>query len=414
MKKSLFLLIALLTSCASMKSNKEELVCMQIIDRNGLNETISSKDRLDKYQKHDFLDSQPYKQVIRIYDNKETQKRSKITTYHPNGIIFQYLEVAKARAFGKYKQWHSNGQLAIEASVIGGPAGMSDIEQKQWIFNGPSKAWDENGNLLLIFNYEKGDLEGISYEYHTNGNIKKIEPYLKNEINGDVTEYNPQNEIMSKVSYKEGKKEGLAEGFWDSKTPYFTETYKKGLLLEGTYFNKNGDIISRIQNKTGLKTVFFEKNKILIEYKNGIPEGKIQVSKKNILFQTYHVKNNQNHGEEIEYYPDGTTPKISIDWSEDVIQGLVKTWYNNGNIQSQKEMHGNKKNGTNTVWYKNNSLMLIEEYENNLLVKGVYYQKNENIPSSTILKGNGIATLYDEDGNFLKTIKYSKSIPEVE
>ena len=57
---------------------------------------------------------------------------------------------------------------------------------------------------------------------------------------------------------------------------------------------------------------------------------------------------------------------------------------------------------------------LIEEYENDLLMKAAYYKKDENIPISTILTGNGIATLYDEDGHFLKTVKYNKGNPDIE
>ena len=54
----------------------------------------------------------------------------------------------------------------------------------------------------------------------------------------------------------------------------------------------------------------------------------------------------------------------------------------------------------------------FEEYENDILLKGSYYKRNEKIPVSTIIHGNGEATIYDKDGNFLKKIKYIKGNPE--
>jgi hypothetical protein len=55
--------------------------------------------------------------------------------------------------------------------------------------------------------------------------------------------------------------------------------------------------------------------------------------------------------------------------------------------------------------------MLIEEYDNDQLVKGIYIKKGEKSPVSVIENGEGIATLYDSDGYFLKKIKYYKGIP---
>ena len=56
--------------------------------------------------------------------------------------------------------------------------------------------------------------------------------------------------------------------------------------------------------------------------------------------------------------------------------------------------------------------MLLEEYENDILISGKYFKKNFSTPISTITMGTGIATLYDEDGLFIKKIKYEKGIAQ--
>lgn len=418
--KKIFLFFAsltLLAGCASKTNFKpqNELVCIQIVDRNGMNETISSKERLEKYEKTNFLSSQPYKQVVRIYDNKTTQKSSVITTYHPNGFIHQYLEVANARAFGKYRQWHQNGVQEIEASVIGGPAGISEIEQREWIFDKQNYVWDDLGRLISTFNYDKGQLEGNAYHYHINGNIKMIEPYHNNEIHGPVVGYNEEGTIILKGEYKEGKRKGLFEGFWDKDIPSLVENYDNDLLLDGKYFNMDRSLTSEIKNGYGIKTLFFdEAQKILVEYQNGVPQGSIDIYKNSKIQSHYNVKDGKKHGEEMEYYSDGKTPKLSLNWFDDKIHGTVKTWYGNGNIQSQREMYENKKNGICTAWYLNGNIMLIEEYENDSLVKASYFKPNESIPVSTIYGGNGKATIFDENGNFLRSIIYQNGYPQVE
>ena len=124
-------------------------------------------------------------------------------------------------------------------------------------------------------------------------------------------------------------------------------------------------------------------------------------------------------GEEVSYFlsreREGTGedpfPKFSVSWDHDTIHGTVKTWYNSGQLQSQREYSRNKKNGASLSWYRNGALMLIEEYEEGRLIKGQYYKKNGKDPVSAVYNGSGTATLYDENGIFLTKVTYAKGDP---
>ena len=118
----------LLCACHPAKQ-EENLVLIQIQDRNGLSETISNPDRLVTYDKIDFLSSQPYQKVLRVF-RKEGQNRSVITTYHPNGSTWQLLEAKEMRAFGTFREWFPNGAKKIEATVIGGSADLTPGAQE--------------------------------------------------------------------------------------------------------------------------------------------------------------------------------------------------------------------------------------------------------------------------------------------
>jgi antitoxin component YwqK of YwqJK toxin-antitoxin module len=410
----ILVLCLVLASCAAHKSDKHELSCIQITDRNGFSETISSKERLEKFNTTDFLATQPYKQVFRLFNkDQKGQANGLLTSYHPNGQIFQYLEVINSRANGVYKEWHFNGQIKIEADVIGGPADLSAASQKQWLFDGLCKVWDERGELVSEISYKKGSLDGKALYYYPNGTLKRVTPYVQNEISGEQIEYLSSGKLYCKMNFEEGKREGSSLTLWDEEKLASVEEYKDDLLVLGQYFDKSGVIISEIQDKQGKKAIFQDGALAkLVEYKKGIAEGKVDEFSGGILKRTYFLRNGEKDGEEIEFYPPNEKnefiKKLSFYWDSGIINGVVKSWYQDGKLESQKEIKKNKKDGVSCAWYKNGKVMLVEEYEDDVLVNGKYYKCSVSEPISTVVKGNGLATLFDGDGSFLSKVKYSK------
>ncbi len=420
--KNYWLLLSLLATACHHSSIQEQcpLVSIQIQDRNGLTETISTPDRLEVFEQLDFLESQPFKKVLRVY-KQQGKNSAKITTYHPNGTPWQYLETQEMRAFGAYKEWHPNGQLKIEATVIGGAADITPGAQREWLFDNLAKVFDDQGRLIAEIFYEKGELADLSHYYYPNGALEKSLPYSKNQLHGEAFEYWPTKQIKSSTHYNMGKKEGVSSGFWTSGEVCWKEHYRDGQLLEGQYFTKVGELISEVRNGYGFQSIFDQE--ILaqkVEIRKGKPEGLVQIfTVSGELLRIYHVKLGKKHGEEIEYFlsyekEDGLSEpltKLSIPWIDDTISGIVKTWYSNGKLESQRELSRNKKTGTSLAWYREGGLMYMEEYEEDKLLKGTYYKKNQKDSVSTVINGNGVATIFDENGIFLRKIPYSKGKP---
>lgn len=396
----------------------ESLTAIQIQDRNGLTETISNPERLENYNKTDFLASQPYKKILRFYREKG-KSRSKITTYHPNGSIWQYLEAEELRAFGAFKEWHPNGQIRIEANVIGGTADVAVGSQRDWLFDGISRVWDEKGNLLAEIPYKKGALEGISLYYFPSGGLEKEMPYAGNLLQGVAVEYYPNGKIHVKTTYSQGNKEGPSFGYFQNGELAWEEEYTDNLILKGSYFNLKGELLSKVEDGSGFRALFEEDVlSHLVQIQQGYAEGGVkQFSRQGELMASYHIKNGKKSGEEISYFlsserEDGgktpPLPKLSVPWVEGSVHGTVKTWYNHGQLQSQRDYCRNKKTGPSLAWYRDGSLMLVEEYEEDRLVKGQYYKKNALDAISSVVNGNGLAMLYDEYGVFLRKIPYIK------
>ena len=421
--------IFLFLGCSHYSSNAthDELVMIQTTDRNGITETISSNEKLKKMKTVDFSKPQPYKKVLRVFDKrKKASNFSIITSYHPNGNPFQYLEVEKARAKGYYREWFSNGNKKVEAFIVGGPADLSFSSQKEWLFDQTCFAWDEEGQLVSRISYNQGVLDGSSCYYYPNGSIQKEIPFENGKIHGDVIVNNDEEKLILKSHFENGKKEGPSFGYWDNGKVQFVEEYNQDKLLDAQYFDRSNHLVAYIKCGKGNKATFDNGFlHTLIEYREGIAEGKVETfSPDGQLVSTYFSKNGKKQGEEFVFFlqeeidselknaSQKNIPKLSLSWDRGLLHGIMKTWYNNGQLESQRQMSKNKKNGTNCAWYKDGSLMLIEEYEEDILNKGRYYKSNSNKPVSTVDNGIGIATLYDNNGIYLRKVKYTKGKPE--
>ncbi|MCH9614545.1 MAG: hypothetical protein SP1CHLAM54_14940 [Chlamydiia bacterium] len=370
-------LLCLLTACVSKAHDRDTLTSIQIIDRNGFDETVSTNERLALYDTVDFLEPQPYKKIVRIYSSKG----SKMTSYHSNGYLSQYLELLQGRAHGFYREFYPNGGKKIEAFVIEGVGDLTPEAQATYLFEGVSRAWDEEGNLSAEIPYKKGHFEGEAVYYYKTGEIKKTVNFRAGMVSGKLTEYQ-----------ENGQK--LVE-----------EIYDADRLLTGTYPNHS------VENGNGIRAVYESGDlKATYTYVQGVPEGEVTLFSNGEKNAIYHIAAGEKHGQEMRFFETGK-PKISFTWYKDKIQGAAKSWYASGQLESEKEMYQNKKHGNSFCWYKDGSLMMVEEYELGVLVSGKYMKRGQKTPVSTIKKGEGVATLYDEDGILIRKVKYERGQP---
>lgn len=418
----LLISFSIVTSAKRMKNVAKPipLSSIHIVDRNGFAETITHKDRLNQFQNLDFLKSQPYQKVLRIYARDPSGNiRSIVTSYHPNGNPKQFLEIVNGRALGGYREWHENGVMSVSAKIVGGTADIIPAAERTWLFDGPSYAWDEEGHIKAEILYSQGVLEGYSNYYYSNGQVSKRIPYHKGVVDGVLELYRENGQLLQQVSFVQGTQHGNAVHMWDGTQVASQEDYYNGKLECGIYYDKQGTVISEVKQGNGFRVIFDQDVVIEYqEYRQGILDGEVKVvNPQGKLKRLYHIKNDIKHGEEIVYFDKpnpagGLQPKLSFNWAEGKIQGIVKTWYLKGNLESQREMSNNKKSGVSTIWYRDGNIMMIEEYDQDKLVKGEYFKKGEKVPVSTISQGKGTATMFDADGHFIQKVPYVNGKPD--
>lgn len=395
------------------------LLSIHIIDRNGLTETISNPDRLKEYACIDFLKNQPYKKVLRVFSRDPCGNTpSIVTSYYENGQVQKYLEVVNNRASGIYYEWYENGALHLQANIIGGVADITMTAENSWLFDGPAQVWNESGNLLAYINYSKGKLEGESCYYHMSGSLWKKFTFCDGKEEGVFEIFYKDGSPLQVTMYTNGQRQGQSTRYWNCGTIAAVEDYNCSKLWQGKYYDKYGNCISEITCGSGQRAAFSENClKELHTYVNGVPDGEVRMlDVDGTLLRTWVIRDGEKHGTEIEYYPSlGTCakalPKMEIAWYKGKVHGVVKSWYSNGTQESQREMSNNIKNGLLTAWYRDGTLMLIEEYEEDKLVTGEYYRRGEKTALSEVEDGNGLAVLYDGDGNFIRKVIYRHGRP---
>lgn len=381
-----------------------------------MTEAIANPERLYMYSAVNFLEPQPYQKVLRVYSkDAEGVSRAYITSYHPNGQVKQYLESANGRAHGLYREWYPYGGIKVEGVIIEGVADLGPKAEKTWLFDGTTLAYSEERVLIAEIPYCRGSMQGIARYYHPTGTLWKEVAYENDLIHGAFNLYLSDGTLLQTTNYLFGVKEGEAFRYWPQGAVASQECYSKGYLREGIYQDKEGKECARITNGEGWRAVFGKDSlSELQEFHGGVQEGLVQLfDKEGNLVQAYRIKNGLKHGEEVYYYlSKKPSPKLSVNWNKGKVQGLVKTWYESGLPQSQREMSNNKKNGLFTHWYRDGQLMMIEEYEQDKLVKGDYYRKGEKKPVSQVIKGEGTSTFFDEEGNYLRKVTYLQGHPD--
>ncbi len=400
------------------RTNAARLVSISIMDRNGLSETISAKERLKNYENSNFLTAQPYQKVLRNFaKDKKGIALSIITSYYPTGQIRQFLECSNGRAHGRYIEWHPNGQKKLQSSILGGAADLDEKSQTTWAFHESSYCWNEDGKLIADMPYAQGLLEGVSRYFYATGELSKEIPYNKGSIDGNSLTYDETGELLESTHYKNGIKTGKSCGFWQGSKVQWDETWKDDLLQEGSYFNQDATLICSVENGNGKRCIFGEEGPIEIqEYVKGQPEGEVVIyDEAGTTTRILYVKNGEKHGPETYYWPNSSSqPKLTIDWNNGQIHGTVKTWYEDGTPESSRDMSRNLKQGLLTAWYKDGKLMLIEEYEKDRLIRGDYLKKGSSKPITQVVDGKGIATFYDNDGTFRTRVTYLDGKPVVD
>ena len=254
-----------------------------------------------------------------------------------NQQVGKYSEGLKV---GEWKTFNKRGQLlCIESFVLGNREGLQtlfyptgEMKIKCYFKNdtlqGSFILYHKNGNVYCKEYYSKGVLEGLSIVYYENGSVHTKKNCVNGGIDGISYTYDEKGKLIGENSYVKGKAEGLKVDYYSNGTIKEQQGYKKGIregdhikydklgkvLLSESFINGKIDGRSISEVYPGLVSFVggdFRSagaNVILdINYKNGVPNGKLQVLSisNSILVEGYMLEGKKN-GEWKYYYDNGS------------------------------------------------------------------------------------------------------------
>jgi antitoxin component YwqK of YwqJK toxin-antitoxin module len=411
-------LLLLLIASLPVAGRSGQLTSLVLEDHHGLHEKVTARDRLTNYQKLNWLTPQPYRKVVRTYARgRDGAVGSFITTYHPTGQLKQYLQIVDGRAQGCFCEWYADGALKIASTLVGGPPEIGEEAAEHYLFDGVTEAFHGDGQLAARLPYSAGQLEGVATYYHPDGSPREVITYEQGVRHGPYRRYGVDGALREERCYVQGLLDGPSVGRDSTGSVLFEEVHERGLLREGCYRHPDAGVTQGC----GKRLVWSEEGTTeLIDYRNGQPWGNVEVrDARGRLLRSFHVEGEQKHGPETLYYPPhhfataeaDPIPRLQLEWCHDELQGEVRTWYPSGMLESQREMAGNSISGLSMVWYEEGALMLVEEYRDNLLLKGEYFEPGSACPISQVRQGTGTATLFDGQGHVTARVAYLDGLP---
>jgi antitoxin component YwqK of YwqJK toxin-antitoxin module len=318
-----------------------------------------------------------------VYQNKKEGKNNyDVTLYYPNGNKKREGKVKEGKVEGLWKYYGVNGNLTSESNFADGKR------------EGKTVGYHENGKVKYETNYEKGEANGYYKKFYKNGNLQKEGAYINDTQVGVWKEYFSNGTISSINFYKDGD--------YDHWQQYFASNGKLTAedYIELDYVNKRWDYDS-----TGKVTQQAELDRgngmLLVNYPDGKPYFKVKYD------------NNLKQGPFISYYPNG---KIASEknYIDNKLEGIVKYYFPNGNIRTEENYVGGYKHGKTTAYHENGNVKSVSTFEyDEENGKTLYYYANKQLQTEYTYKHdelNGKSTYYSENGDLIMIKNFDENI----
>ena len=100
-------------------------------------------------------------------------------------------------------------------------------------FTGSSVDYHDNGQLSSKGNYKDGKRDGLVEGFHENGQLRYRRNFKDGELDGLFEWFHKNGQLRFRGNYKNGKREGLWESFDEEGNLTKTKEYKNGELING-------------------------------------------------------------------------------------------------------------------------------------------------------------------------------------
>ena len=351
----------------------------------------------------------PNGQLIEKISYKEGLKDGKFTGYYENGKVKYKKRYTADQPDGKWEYYTEAGKKnAVQIYVEG-------KRNKEWY------RIDKKGDTY----YQYWDQDSLVSEYadlhYSNGQLIEKISYKEGLKDGKFTGYYPSGKVEYVKRYEEDKPMGKWKFVREDGTTKKIEIYETGEKNdEWITYEKNGDVYYQ----------FWDMDSLVSEYADlHYPNGQ--------LIEKISYKDGRKNGKFTGYYENGQTKHIRT-YKDDKLDGKFADYTESGQILRKQGYMNGLLDGPSKEWYLNGEVKLKTAYKEGKLdggfmsydslgrkvTKGEYemglkagdwltwYPSGKKKERSSYFSGkaNGPYTLWDEIGRIIKEGEYSDDL----
>jgi len=351
----------------------------------------------------------PNGQLIEKISYKEGLKNGKFTGYFQNGAKKYVKRYENDEPEGKWQYYTMAGKTNAEEIYEEGK------RNEEWY------RIDEIGDTY----YQYWDMDSLISEYadlhYSNGQLIEKISYKKGLKDGKFTGYYPSGKVEYVKRYEENKPMGKWKFVREDGTTKKIEVYETGKKNdEWITYEKNGDVYYQFWDMDSLVSEYAD-----LHYPNGQLIEKISYKdgRKNGKFTGYYENGQKKH---IRTYKDDKLEGKFADYTEsgqilrkqgyvnDLLDGPSKEWYLNGEVKVKTAYKQGKLDGGFMSYDSLGRKVTKGEYEMGLKAGDwlTWYPSGKKKERSSYFSGkaNGPYTLWDEIGRIIKEGEYSDDL----
>jgi len=278
--------------------------------------------------------------------------------HYPNGQLIEKISYKKGLKDGKFTGYYENGEVKYKKRYSEDlPDGKWDYytaagkknEEQIYVEGKRNEEWyrlDEKGDTY----YQYWDLDSLVSEYadlhFSNGQLIEKISYKEGLKDGKFTGYYPSGKVEYVKRYEEDKPMGKWKFIREDGTTKKIEVYETGKKNdEWITYEKNGDVYYQ----------FWDMDSLVSEYADlHYPNGQ--------LIEKISYKNGQKNGKFTGYYENGQKKHIRT-YKDDKLEGKFADYTESGQILRKQNYANDLLDGSSKEWYLNGEVKVKTSYK---------------------------------------------------
>ncbi len=174
--------------------------------------------------------------------------------YYPGGTLKAKTFFTGINDLSRTVTFHRNGKMMARGNYLG------NLKDSTWVY------YNEEEQIVSSIAMKDGKRHGLSRTFYPGGKIDEDMNYSADVRHGEWTQYFPDGTLKLKAKYVSGKLQGLMQTFHTNGKVMVSGTYKDS-LKEGTwmYFDENGFVQKKETWANGFRITEVYLDKKLLE-----------------------------------------------------------------------------------------------------------------------------------------------------